>query len=432
MNRILERQLKRFIGEATLDSMPLPWQELLTAISDTYTHSDDDRSLILRSIDIASKEFVELNKKLKSENEIIEQKVQDRTQELDYERTKLNEIAEHMATGAILLDSKGVVTFANTAAKKMLKTSDEPTIVRTLDERFPAFAIMERVKQSLDGHSSLIPEVEMDELILSVSFGSLTNESRVFGALIWLNDITAQKMLERAKDQFLAIASHEMRTPLAIIRGSAELLLGNEHVHADPEFKERVEVVEKNAVRLLDIVNDFLDVQNIDQGNIPLKIQPVDVSKILEETCNDLAHLAQEKNLFLKLTPPASPISTIHVDPYRLQQIFINLISNAVHNTQKGGITASVVDEGGFVRVLIEDTGIGISTKDQTRLFKKFETSNTFLHSREYGSGLGLYISNLLAQRMGGELKLEKSEMGVGSTFGVSFPLTPVAPAASA
>ena len=415
--------MKRFIGDATLDSMPLPWQELLVAVSDTYTHADDDRNLLMRSIDIASREFAELNKKLKLENEIIEQKVRDRTQELEYERTKLSEIAQHMTTGAILLDATGTVTFANATAQKMLGVSEDQFIIRTLDERFPALAVGELIKRSLEGHSSEIPEVEIGEMILAVSFSSLTSESRVLGALIWLNDITSQKMLERAKDQFLAIASHEMRTPLAIIRGSAELLLGDTRVHADAELKEMAESIEKSAIRLLGIVNDFLDVQNIDQGNISLKTKPVAVITILEETCGDLSRMAHEKDLFLKIIPPVSAIAMIRVDPYRLQQILINIISNAIHNTHQGGITVSVLEEEGSVRILIADSGIGISPQDQTRLFKKFETSNMFLHSREYGSGLGLYISNMLTQLMGGELKLEKSEIGVGSTFSIRFPI---------
>jgi len=214
-----------------------------------------------------------------------------------------------------------------------------------------------------------------------------------------------------------------MRTPLAIIRGSAELLLGDTRVHADAELKEMAESIEKSAIRLLGIVNDFLDVQNIDQGNISLKTKPVAVITILEETCGDLSRMAHEKDLFLKIIPPVSAIAMIRVDPYRLQQILINIISNAIHNTHQGGITVSVLEEEGSVRILIADSGIGISPQDQTRLFKKFETSNMFLHSREYGSGLGLYISNMLTQLMGGELKLEKSEIGVGSTFSIRFPI---------
>ncbi len=430
MNRILERQLKRFIGTGALESMSVECQALLAAVSDTYTHADDDRSMLLRSIDIASREFAELNKKLKSENEIIEQKVRDRTQELEYERTKLDEIAKHMATGAILLNTAGTVTFANEAAKKMLGVPDEQVIVRSLDERFPALAIGEHVKKSLAGDSSEILEVEMGDVIFSISFVPLKSESRVSGTLIWLNDITSQKLLERAKDQFLAIASHEMRTPLAIIRGSAELLLGEERVRTDAELKEGLESIEKSAVRLLGIVNDFLDVQNIDQGNISLKIQPVDVLKILDETSRDFSLLAHEKKLFLKLIAPPYAVPLISIDASRLQQIVINLISNAIHNTHTGGITVSLVKDEKSIRILIEDSGIGISAKDQSRLFKKFETSNEFLHSNEYGSGLGLYISNILTHLMGGELKLEKSEVGIGSTFSVSFPIVPKAPPA--
>ncbi|HEY4527352.1 MAG TPA: HAMP domain-containing sensor histidine kinase, partial [Candidatus Paceibacterota bacterium] len=226
-------------------------------------------------------------------------------------------------------------------------------------------------------------------------------------------------------DQFLAIASHEMRTPLAVIRGNAELLLEESCIAKSAELRDETESIIKSAVRLLNIVNDFLDVQNFDQGRIALKIERVDTKALLAETINDLSKLATDKGLSLKLVASGEEIPSVYLDPYRLQQIFINLIGNAIHYTSTGGVVVHVERDETTVRILFEDTGIGISPEDQPRLFKKFETSNTFLRSREYGSGLGLYISNILTQSMGGTLKLDRSEVGRGSTFSLTLPLIP-------
>ena len=425
MHRILERQIKKYAAGQSAHDAPPEWQTLLHAVSDTYEHADEDRALLLRSLELSSKEFAVINERLRSEHDIIEQEVRDRTQELEYERTKLSEIAQHMATGAILLNVQGKPTFVNSAALELLSARPEDNVIHVLSQRFPSMLVDKKIQESLLGNSTTVPEAELNNRVCAVSFVSLRNESNIFGTLIWIDDITSQKLLERAKDQFLAIASHEMRTPLAVIRGNAELLLEEPGIANSAELHDETESIIKSAVRLLNIVNDFLDVQSFDQGRIALKIERVDAKALLTETINDLSKLASDKGLSLKLVASSDDIPSVYLDPYRLQQIFINLISNAIHYTQAGGVVVYVERDETTVRILFEDTGIGISPEDQPRLFKKFETSNTFLRSRECGSGLGLYISNILAQSMGGTLKLDRSEVGRGSTFSLTLPLIP-------
>ena len=425
MHRILERQIKKYAAGQSAHDAPPEWQTLLHAVSDTYEHADEDRALLLRSLELSSKEFAVINERLRSEHDIIEQEVRDRTQELEYERTKLSEIAQHMATGAILLNVQGKPTFVNSAALELLSARPEDNVIHVLSQRFPSMLVDKKIQESLLGNSTTVPEAELNNRVCAVSFVSLRNESNIFGTLIWIDDITSQKLLERAKDQFLAIASHEMRTPLAVIRGNAELLLEEPGIANSAELHDETESIIKSAVRLLNIVNDFLDVQSFDQGRIALKIERVDAKALLTETINDLSKLASDKGLSLKLVASSDDIPSVYLDPYRLQQIFINLISNAIHYTQAGGVVVYVERDETTVRILFEDTGIGISPEDQTRLFKKFETSNTFLRSREYGSGLGLYISNILAQSMGGALRLDRSEVGRGSMFSLTLPLIP-------
>ncbi len=424
MHRILERQVSRLLGTVLPENLPPQLATLLQAISDTYTHSDDDRTLLLRSLEISSKELVEVNKILKSENEIVEKKVAERTRELEYERIKLSNIAQHMSTGAILLDERGSVTFVNAAAMLLISPKSIAETIDALAKHFGDVSVRECVEDALQGKSADIPEAEADGKIFAISFVPLKSEVGIFGMLIWINDITAQRLLDRAKDQFISIASHEMRTPLAIIRGNAELLLGDETLRGNAELKDEADSILRGAIRLLDIVNDFLDVQHIEQQRIVLQAEPVDIVKALEATVKDLSSMAAEKHISLTIVPPTSAIPLLKLDHDRLQQICINVIANAIHYTDKGGVTVSFENRDGAVIILFQDTGVGIDPEDQTRIFKKFHTGKTFLRSKEYGSGLGLYISVALARAMGGDMRLKSSTRGVGSTFMVMFPLS--------
>lgn len=319
MHRVLERQIHRFLKDISAEELER-LAPFLNAISDTYTHADDDRRLLTHSLELSSREFVELNKKLRSENEIIEQKVRERTKELEAERAK-------------------------------------------------------------------------------------------------------QIVLDRAKDQFMAIASHEMRTPLAVIRGNAELLMLNTQVAGSTELKEEVESILRSAIRMLNIVNDFLDVQNLEEGRMAFKKESINVEEVTEEALQDLKKIADEKGLTLVLQKAQEPIPPVQADRTRLQQIIINLVANGIHYTKHGGVTLRIEKNADTFKILVADTGVGIDAEDQSRLFEKFQIGKTVVPSKEFGSGLGLYISNMIARRMGGEVRLEHSVVGEGSTFSLTLPV---------
>jgi signal transduction histidine kinase len=426
MHRILARQIKKTLGSEPSEETPLrSWESLLDLVNETYTHADMDRELLSRSLDLSSKEFVELNKRLQQENEIIEQKVADRTAELTHEQTKLNTIARYMDTGAILIDPSGAVQFANRAILDLLNNPSLPETLHALIQYFPSVSILDWVDKAQHGESNKTPETEVGEKVFSLSFASLSDATGVFGVLIWIDDVTAQSLLNRAKNQFIAIASHEMRTPLAIIRGNAELMLDEPIIRDTSSLADQTDRILKNAIRLLGIVNDFLDLQNLETRRILLKPEPVDIIALLTETISDFSDLSDEKNLTLQLeADPTLTIPPVVIDRARLQQICVNFISNGLRYTEKGGVTVRVEKNNEFITILVIDTGVGIDAEDQKRMFKKFSTAKAFLKTKEYGSGLGLYICGLLADAIGCTVGLVSSEVGVGSTFSLKIPLT--------
>lgn len=240
--------------------------------------------------------------------------------------------------------------------------------------------------------------------------------------------IAEQKLLAQAKSNFMAIASHEMRTPLTVIRGNAELLLqSTKQTPKNAETIKFLDGIRRNSIRLLDILHDFIDVMHLEESSVTVNKEKFDPVKLIRDVVADLRYVATEKKLYIRFEEPAAPIPMILADVDKTRQIITNLASNAIHYTDQGGVTVligTVVEPSGtFVKISVTDTGVGIPPESQAMLFQKFSTiSKTFLRTKEYGSGLGLYISKTFADAMGGSVRLEKSTPGKGSTFSVSLP----------
>jgi len=346
--------------------------------------------------------------------------------EIKTEEARLIASINSLSIGFVMVDTRGNVILVNQVAQKLFR-SDEITF-NTMSGFFNTLDTGEyqrRVVERKLGYE--MREVEFEDKFFRVLITPIVlkeSNDEVIGSVILFEDISDEKRLDQSKAAFISIASHEMRTPLTIIRGSAELLLGDQTVKGNPDLASKVERVLRGSVRLLGIVNDFLDVQNLEETGIVLNLEEIDVPKLLKETIADFSKIAADKHISLSLeVPPPAEIPILKLDKFRLQQICVNLISNAIHYTKQGGVVVSVKKQGNALKINFSDTGVGIAPEDQAHLFKKFETGKAFLHSTEYGSGLGLYISRFLARLMGGDLGIEKSEPGVGSIFSLTLPL---------
>jgi len=242
--------------------------------------------------------------------------------------------------------------------------------------------------------------------------------------------ISAKELAETAssaKSDFLANMSHELRTPLTAIIGYTELLTADSTLMQDPdELSDSLRAIHNNANHLLMILNDILDLSKVDAGMMHVESVEMDPAGLIHETVMMLSGRARAKRIGLSVEFLTELPSAVESDPTRIRQILLNLIGNGIKFTESGGVTVqvsyqSLPDLTGMVTVAVQDTGIGISHADIERLrnFDPFTQADGSMSRRFGGTGLGLRLSNVFAQKLGGCMTIE-SELGKGSTFTVS------------
>jgi signal transduction histidine kinase len=239
---------------------------------------------------------------------------------------------------------------------------------------------------------------------------------------------TAQRLLiqqnerlreaDRLKDEFVALISHDLRTPLTSIIGYVELALEED---LEDELRGFLQIVERNAARLLVMVNDLLFVARVQAGELSLEPDEVELAEVVRDAVTALEPRAAAKGITLTCALEAVP--TVRADRGRVQQVLDNLVSNALKFTPEGGtVNVSLGLENGRVRLEVADSGIGIGPDDQRRLFQRFFRAESAVNRQLPGTGLGLYISRVIAEAHDGSLSV-RSELGQGSTFRLELPV---------
>lgn len=226
----------------------------------------------------------------------------------------------------------------------------------------------------------------------------------------------------RAKSTFLANMSHELRTPLNSIIGFTGIMLQGLAGDLSAEQRAQLEMVNRAGRQLLGLVSDILDMERIETRKVELDVEDVDVVKLVTSLAETVRPMAADVGLTLEVSTDGAP-ARVRTDRRKLEQILLNLLSNAVKYTDEGGVMLTVeTRDHGLAAFAVRDTGVGIATDDQARVFEEFRQLPSHRGAKHPGSGLGLAISRQLAELLGGRIEVE-SAPGEGATFTLVLPV---------
>jgi PAS domain S-box-containing protein len=332
------------------------------------------------------------------------------------EISKIQAILRSIGDGVVMGDRLGRVRLVNPAAAEMLGVDAATLVGRQITDLAGVPAAVERETPNADR------QVSIGDRTLRAAYASVeTSSGEWLGGVVVYHDITREALADRLKSEFIATASHELRTPLTSIRGYIDLLLLGTLGQLTPAQADFLKVVKNNIARIVELIDDLLDISKVEAGEIRLRREPVDVAEVLHEVGQALYSQFTERSISLAIDvqPDLPPIMA---DRLRLRQIVVNLVSNACKYTPPGGHVDVVLRNGGDqLRVDVHDNGVGIDAAAQQFIFTPFFRADNPLRETAGGTGLGLSITRSLIALHGGRIWFD-SHAGEGSTFSFTLP----------
>ncbi|MDB5307022.1 MAG: yycG [Gemmataceae bacterium] len=345
--------------------------------------------------------------------------------QIAHDREQLRTILSGMVEGVIAIDPDQRVLFANERAGRLLEFDPVGAVDRKLWEVARQRGFQEIIEKGLGGTGPHREELDWKgptERSLAVYVSRLPGPASP-GAVVVVHDTTELRRLERMRQDFVANVSHELKTPLAVIKSNVEAL--QDGAAEDPDAREAfLGQVSDESDRLEALIQDLLSLARIESGALGLELQPVPLDKAIVDCLERHQARAEGKTLTLVEVPPhAAPADVPALaDPDALRQVLDNLVDNAIKYTRNGGkITVRWDATTEQVSFEVEDTGIGIPDRDLPRIFERFYRVDKARSREVGGTGLGLAIVKHLVQAMRGTVRVA-SQVGKGTTFKVSFP----------
>jgi len=343
------------------------------------------------------------------------------------ERDRTLTIIKNFADGLLTIEL-GIVTLFNPKAEEFFGISEKEVVNKqlfALSKKQPLFkALFDLIKAK--GVKGIFREelVASDSLVLEVSKVCISKEGLCEAQMIILHDITREKMVERMKTEFVSIAAHQLRTPLSAVKWILSMLLGGDAGKLSSEQQDLLSKSYQSNERMIRLVNDLLNTTRIEEGKFLAKITQHDIRDLIVKVMVPFKEEVKRRGITLDCFMPDGRLPKVGVDAEKICLAIENLLDNALHYTKVGGIKFNLEfnkEEKSFL-FSIADTGIGISEKEQPRVFGKFFRSVMAVKTETEGSGLGLFIAKNIIEAHGGKIWFE-SEEGKGTTFYFTLPV---------
>lgn len=363
---------------------------------------------------------------------------------LALEQQRDEAILRGMGEGIIAIDEQKRIVVINKVAAELLELGDEAEINREpIKEDYLLYHLGAKkdAKLPMEKHPSRIA-LKTGHAVedvygfygkdgvkrqINIAANPFKVDGKVVGVVTILRDVTKEKEVDRMKTEFISLASHQLRTPLSAIRWFSEMLINGDAGKLKPEQLDFAQNISDSTERMIALVNSLLNISRIESGRIMVVPQPTDLSELVGGITNDLKAKTEEKQQTLIISVHAS-LPKINLDPRLIGQVYLNLLTNAIKYTQKGGeISVFISKKGDKVISQVTDNGYGIPKEQQERLFEKFFRASNAVKVETDGTGLGLYLIKAIVESSGGEIWFE-SEEGKGSTFWFSIPLSGMKP----
>ncbi|MCU6710456.1 cell wall metabolism sensor histidine kinase WalK [Paenibacillus sp. J5C_2022] len=339
--------------------------------------------------------------------------------------SQLQSVLANMINGVVMIDASGTVLLMNRRAEEVLGFSARELVGRHYSDAKQQYELSQIIKEAFQTRQHLKEEVTFyypEERLLELNLVPISQGGQEFsGILLVLQDVSAIRRLERMRSEFVANVSHELKTPIAAVKGFAETLLGGA-VKDEETASSFLKIIYDESDRLNRLIGDILELSKIESRRVPLLFSPVELEGFVDKTLTLLEAEANRKGIQLHQKVESGLF--VEADEDRLRQIIMNLLSNGINYTMEGGRVSIDIHalNDDLIRMKISDTGIGIPKKDLPRIFERFYRVDKARSRSSGGTGLGLSIVKHLVELHKGTITVE-STVGVGTTFTIDLPV---------
>ncbi|WP_010284325.1 ATP-binding protein [Bacillus timonensis] len=339
---------------------------------------------------------------------------------LNQEKEQLASILNSMADGVITLNRDGTILITNPPAERFLQAwYYQQGMYQDVGEELPP-QVKELFQRSVSFEKEQFIEISLQGRTWVILMSPLYNQTYIRGAVAVLRDMTEERRLDKLREDFIANVSHELRTPIAMLQGYSEAIM-DDIASSEEERKEITKVIYDESLRMGRLVNELLDLARMQSGNITLNKEKVEFDSLVNRVIRKFQGLAKDNVITLTATKDEE-IGEIFLDADRIEQVFTNLIDNAIRHTDENGkVEVHVTGQETSVKVDIKDTGSGIPEEDLPFVFERFYKADKARTRGKSGTGLGLAIVKNIIDAHNGNISVH-SKLGEGTTFTFVIP----------